>query len=368
MSTDNIFKNIFNNKKVFVTGHTGFIGTWLSLWLKSLGSDVTGYSLESTTKPSLFEIVELEKEINHIHGDLTDSKKLSKSVEEINPDILFHLGAQALVRKSYLKPLETLNTNVIGTANVFDAIRNCESVKVAINMTSDKCYDNTFSKKPHIENDPMGGHDPYSVSKGASELITASYRNSFFHSEETCKIATARCGNVIGGGDWSDDRIIPDSVRALSKNEDVVIRNPNATRPWQHVLESISGILWLATRMFEDKGFDEAWNFGPDSYSNSISVEELVKLIIKLWGSENSIRIQDTSTQLYESELLMLDSTKSYERLNWKNTLSLNETLSKTIEWYKMHNEQNRNAKEFTIFQIKKYVELAQQRDLIWTK
>ncbi|MDC0202160.1 CDP-glucose 4,6-dehydratase [Candidatus Nitrosopelagicus sp.] len=368
MIPDKIFNNIFKNKKIFVTGHTGFIGSWLSLWLKLLGSDVTGYSLESPTKPSLFEILSLEHEINHIHGDLRDSKKITDEIENFKPDIVFHLAAQALVRESYSNPLDTLNTNIIGTANVFDAIRNCKNVKVAINMTSDKCYDNRFGNKPRTENDPMGGHDPYSVSKGASELITASYRNSFFNSKNECKIATARCGNVIGGGDWSNDRIIPDSIRALSNDEDIIIRNPTATRPWQHVLESISGIMWLATKMLKEEGFDEAWNFGPNYDSNSVTVEQLVKRIIRIWGSNRSLKIQTSPTQLYESKLLILDSTKSNKQLGWGNTLSLDETLSETINWYKMYNDKNNDSKEYTINQIKKYVTLARQRNLIWAK
>tara|TARA_Y100000590_G_scaffold432034_1_gene547561 strand:+ start:791 stop:1924 length:1134 start_codon:yes stop_codon:yes gene_type:complete len=369
MKIEDTFHKIFRNKDIFITGHTGFIGTWLSLWLTLLGANVTGYSLGYPTKPSFFKTISLENEINHIEGDLCDLKKISQCVNDCNPDIVLHFGAQSLVRKSYAEPLNTLNTNILGTANLLESIRHSENIKVAVNMTSDKCYDNRYSEKPHSENDPMGGFDPYSASKGASELITSSYRNSFFNSKDSCKIATVRCGNVIGGGDWSDDRIIPDSIRALSKNQNIKIRNPNATRPWQYVLESISGILWLTTTLLEEKGFDEAWNFGPNVDNTSyVSVKELVKKMIAIWNSDNVIDIQESENELHESKLLILDSSKANQELKWKNVCSIDEAISETVGWYKEYENNDNGMKEFSINQIKKYIELAKQRNLIWTK
>ena len=331
MLLENLFNGIFKSKKVLVTGHTGFQGSWLSLWLKLLGSNVIGYALEPPTQPSLFETLSLEHDTKHIIGDLRDKEKLSSIISQNKPEIVFHLGAQALVRESYAKPLETLETNIIGTANLLESIRNCPSVKVVVIMTSDKCYDNTYNKRPHIENDPMGGFDPYSASKGAAELVTSSYRNSFFSSKNLTQIATVRAGNVIGGGDWAKDRLIPDSIKALMKNQSIEIRNPDAKRPWQYVLESISGMLWLATKMSEEDKFNEAWNFGPDVNYDSLRVEDIVKITIKNWNSESTIEIQNNSDMLYESESLLLDSSKANQRLDWKNVCSIAQTLSETI-------------------------------------
>ena len=281
MILENQFKQFFKNKTVLVTGHTGFQGSWLSLWLKLLGSNVIGYSLEPPTQPSLFETLSLEHEINHIIGDLRDKEKLSSSIKQNKPEIIFHLGAQALVRKSYSEPLETFETNTMGTANLLEAIRDCSDVKVVVIMTSDKCYDNTDDEHPHTENDPMGGFDPYSASKGAAELVVSSYRNSFFNSKNLTQIGSVRAGNVIGGGDWAQDRLIPDSVRALMKNQNIKIRNPDAKRQWQYVLESVSGMLWLAVKMSEEHKFSEAWNFGPDKNYNSLQVEDIVNITMK---------------------------------------------------------------------------------------
>ena len=368
MLLENLFKGIFKDKKVLVTGHTGFQGSWLSLWLKLLGSNIIGYALEPPTQPSLFETLSLEHDTKHIIGDLRDEEKLSNIISQNKPEIIFHLGAQALVRESYVKPLETLETNVMGTANLLESIRNCPSVKVVVIMTSDKCYDNTNNDRPHTENDPMGGFDPYSASKGAAELITSSYRNSFFKHGNLTRIATVRAGNVIGGGDWAEDRLVPDSIRALMKNQSVEIRNPNAKRPWQYVLESISGMLCLAAKMFEDDKFNEAWNFGPDASSDSLPVEGIVKRTIKNWKSESQIKLQNNPDMLYESESLLLDSSKANQRLGWKNVYSIEQALSETIEWYKTYHENKKEVKQFTINQIKNYISFAQQSNLIWTK
>ena len=368
MLSENLFNGIFKNKNVLVTGHTGFQGSWLSLWLKLLGSNVVGYALEPPTQPSLFETLSLEHETKHIIGDLRDKEKLSSIISQNQPEIIFHLGAQAIVRESYAKPLETLETNIIGTANLLESIRNCLSVKVVVIMTSDKCYDNTHSEHPHTENDPMGGFDLYSASKGAAELVTSSYRNSFFSNGNLTRIATVRAGNVIGGGDWAEDRLIPDSIRALMKNQSVGIRNPNAKRPWQYVLESISGMLWLAAKMFEEDKFNEAWNFGPDISSDSLQVEDIVKRTIKSWDSKSTIKMQNNSDILHESESLLLDSSKANQRLGWKNVYSIDQVLSETVEWYKTYHENNKDMKQFTISQIKNYISYGQQSNLAWAK
>ena len=368
MLSENLFNGIFKNKNVLVTGHTGFQGSWLSLWLKLLGSNVVGYALEPPTQPSLFETLSLEHETKHIIGDLRDKEKLSSIISQNQPEIIFHLGAQALVRRSYKEPLETLETNIIGTANLLESIRNCLSVKVVVIMTSDKCYDNTHSEHPHTENDPMGGFDLYSASKGAAELVTSSYRNSFFSNGNLTRIATVRAGNVIGGGDWAEDRLIPDSIRALMKNQSVGIRNPNAKRPWQYVLESISGMLWLAAKMFEEDKFNEAWNFGPDIISDSLQVEDIVKRTIKNWDSKSTIKMQNNSDILHESESLLLDSSKANQRLGWKNVYSIDQVLSETVEWYKTYHENNKDMKQFTISQIKNYISYGQQSNLAWAK
>ena len=368
MILENQFKGFFKNKTVLVTGHTGFQGSWLTLWLKLLGSNVIGYSLKPPTQPSLFETLSLENEVNHIIGDLRDKEKLSSTIKQNKPEIIFHLGAQALVRQSYFEPLETFETNTIGTANLLEAIRDCPDVKVVVMMTSDKCYENTNYEHPHAENDPMGGFDPYSASKGAAELVISSYRNSFFNSKNLTQIGSVRAGNVIGGGDWAQDRLIPDCVRAMIKNQNIKIRNPDAKRPWQYVLESISGILLLAVKMSEEHKFNEAWNFGPDKNYNSLQVEDIVKITMKNWNAKSNIEIQNNSDTLHESKYLLLDSSKANQRLGWKNVFTIEQALTETTEWYKTYNEKNKDMKQFTIDQIKNYASIAQKNNLVWTK
>ena len=369
MSSENLFSGILKNKTVLVTGHTGFQGAWLSVWLKSLGSNVIGYALEPPTQPSLFQILSLEHDIKHIIGDLRDKEKLSNVISQNKPEIIFHLGAQALVRKSYDDPLETFETNIMGTANLLESIRNCPSVKVVVIMTSDKCYYNKNQTKPHVEDDPMGGFDPYSASKGATELITASYRDSFFkNNSKLPDIATTRIGNVIGGGDWSDDRIVPDTIKNLCKNQNVLIRNPNSKRPWQFILEPLSGILWLATKMYQEpKKFDEGWNFGPTKDTDTLTVKELVSDMIKKWNSNQTFEINNNLTSLYESETLFLDSSKAKINLGWKNILSIDNAISETISWYKTNEDHQEDIRQFTTRQIENYIIKAKQNNLIWT-
>ena len=283
----------FEKKKILITGHTGFKGSWLTLWLTKLGAKVIGYSLEPPTKPSLFEILNLKEKIVHIIGDIKDEEKLKNIFKKYKPDIVFHLAAQSLVRFSYKEPKLTYETNVMGTLNVLEAVREAKSVKVVIIVTSDKCYENKEWVYGYRENDPLGGHDPYSSSKACAELVVEAYRNSFFNPKNYGKthqvaLATVRAGNVIGGGDWQVDRLIPDCVKALSKGKPIKIRNPNAIRPWQHVLEPLSGYLLLVQKMWkEPTKYCEAWNFGP--YEKDIAtVKEIVEKVINLWGKENT--------------------------------------------------------------------------------
>jgi CDP-glucose 4,6-dehydratase len=321
----------YNGKRVLITGHTGFKGSWLTLWLTMMGAKVLGYALEPNTDPSLFNVLNLHKDIDHVIGDIRDFEKLREAITEFKPEIVFHLAAQPLVRLSYREPRLTYETNVMGTVNLLEAIRQTKSVRAVVNVTSDKCYENKEWVWGYREIDPMGGYDPYSSSKGCSELITAAYRNSYFKNTETA-IASARAGNVIGGGDWAEDRLIPDIVRSLSQGKQIIIRNPKATRPWQHVLEPLSGYLLLGKLLYE-KGqeFAEAWNFGP-SDSSVMAVEEIVKKSIEIWGSGSYV--VDSSEQPHEANLLKLDTNKAKQRLGWNSKLSMSKTLEMNLEWY----------------------------------
>ena len=368
MVLDN-FHGIFQDKTVLITGHTGFQGSWLTLWLKLLGSKIIGYSLEPPTKPSLFETLHLEDDIVHVIGDICDAENISNIVAEYKPQIVFHLAAQSLVQLSYTKPAETFETNVMGTVNILEAIRNVESINACVIMTSDKCYDNKEENIAFKETDPMGGHDPYSASKGATELITNSYRDSFFNSKNSTKrhigIATARAGNVLGGGDWAEDRIIPDCIRSLLANQRIHVRNPTSIRPWQFVLEPLSGILWLAAKMYTEHKYDGAWNFGPKLETNSVTVKELVELVLHEWKSGDWTSA-NTSNSNPESHYLKLDSKKAMNQLGWFTIYSINETISKTMSWYKKFIENQNNMQDFTTMQIENYSQQAKQMNIIW--
>lgn len=362
----NIFKGAYRGKKVFLTGHTGFKGAWLSLWLKELGAEVMGYSLEPNTTPNLFNICEIDKEINSVFGDIRDSEKLEKVMNEFNPDIIFHLAAQPLVRLSYNKPKDTYETNVIGTLNVYEAARKCKSLKAIVSITTDKCYENKEWVYGYRENDPMGGYDPYSSSKGCAELLTSSYRNSFFNNLGI-SLSSTRAGNVIGGGDWAEDRLIPDLVRAVSNNQPLIIRNPIATRPWQHVLEPLSGYLWLGALLLQGrKELSSGWNFGPND-NDVLSVEEILNLSLKEWG-RGSYEV-DKSAHPHEAKLLKLDISKARAELKWQPVYHVEETISKTIEWYKnYYDNKDSNIREFTLNQIKEYVKNAQEKSILWSE
>ena len=352
--------NFYKNKKVFITGHTGFKGSWLTLWLLSLGADVTGYSLEPPTSPNLFDVLKIEKKINHIIGNILDEEKLNKSLKETQPEIVFHLAAQALVRQSYVEPKQTYQTNIIGTVNLFEAIRKTKSVKSVVIVTSDKCYENKEQNIAYEETDAMGGYDPYSSSKGCTELITNSYRNSFFNISDFGKkhnvaIASVRAGNVIGGGDWAKDRLIPDCISSIYKNETINIRNPSATRPWQHVLEPLSGYLLLAKKLFTDgTKFSGGWNLGPENI-DVIEVETVVKKTIEIL-QKGEYKIENNN-KFHEANFLQLDISKAKTKLNWQTVFHANEAIKHTCEWYKNFYENEKfNAFEFCMKQIYEYM------------
>lgn len=336
---NHLINHIFRGKKVLVTGHTGFKGSWLSLWLKELGATIIGYSLEPRTEHDNFVVTNLQSEVIDIRGDIRDFQKLDAVFQKYQPEIVFHLAAQPLVKYSYHHPKETYDVNVMGTLNVLEAIRLHESVRVGIMVTSDKCYENKEWVWGYRENDAMGGHDPYSSSKGCCELLISSYRNSYLledkYKEHQKLIASVRAGNVIGGGDWSANRIIPDCIRALESNQKIMIRNPKTVRPWQHVLEPLSGYLLLAEKLLtEGVRFSGAWNFGPKQNS-IVPVEEVVTRMIKSWGSGSWGIVNAQEEQFYETTLLNLDTSKSKFKLNWSPRWSLEQALDYTVEWYK---------------------------------
>ncbi|MBU4220124.1 MAG: CDP-glucose 4,6-dehydratase [Euryarchaeota archaeon] len=352
-----IFNNIYKGKTVLVTGDTGLKGSWLALWLLNLGANVIGYALKSKTKKDNYVICNLQDRITHIDGDIRDYQQLLEVFSEFKPEIIFHLAAQATVLDSYKDPLTTYSTNVMGTVNLFEAVRHTPSVKVAINITSDKCYENHEWIYGYREIDPMGGKDPYSASKGASEIITSSYLRSFFNQDNTANIASVRAGNVIGGGDWTDNRIFPDCMRALMSDKPIVVRNPEAVRPWQHVLEPLSGYLTLGSLLYTDgKKYSGAWNFGP-LFRNMISVKQLVEETVRQWGSGNYIIEEKTPTN-EEATLLHLDIFKAINKLRWYPVFSLKQTLKFAIEEYRVDNLLCEEIFDQRIDHIEKYVEL----------
>jgi len=359
-----ILEDCYKGKKVLLTGHTGFKGSWLTLWLKKLGADVYGYALPPYTELDNFVTCELESEIIHQEGDVTDSTALIAYFNKVQPDIAFHLAAQPLVLLSYQDPFGTFQTNLMGTVNFFEAVRKTPSVKVAINITSDKCYDNKEWVWGYRENDPMGGKDPYSASKGCSELLTNSYLHSFFNKEGGCLIASARAGNVIGGGDWAADRIIPDYFRAYKKGEKLLIRNPSATRPWEHVLEPLSGYLTLGAKLLsEGRKFTGGWNFGPEDTSN-YSVEELIQKILLL-DPRGGYTVPENLNKLHEATLLKLDISKAVNYLKWKPALTFDETVQFTLQGYQDDlNGTNVLSKRFA--QIDSYTAIAAQKQITW--
>ena len=352
-----IEEKFWKNRKVFITGHTGFKGSWLCLWLYLLGAEVVGYSLKPPTKPSLFEICHIKDLVKSITADIRDGKKLFNELREFQPDIVIHMAAQSLVRVSYREPLKTYSTNIMGTVNLFEGIRKCNTVRAVINVTTDKCYENREWVWPYRENEPMGGYDPYSNSKACSELITSSYINSFFNPQEyerhKVAIATARSGNVIGGGDWAPDRLIPDCVRSLLKREIILIRNPQAIRPWQHVLEPLRGYLILAQKLYEHGPvYNGAWNFGPEDRDTK-SVEWLVNKICDLWGDEAKYKV-DKKKHPHEAHYLKLDCSKAKHFLNWQPKWNIEKAIEKVIEWVRAYQKKD-NIRKVCLKQIEEY-------------
>lgn len=343
----------WTGKKVLVTGHTGFKGSWLSLMLQNRGAFLIGYSLMPDKKNNLFDLALVADGMKSVIGDIRDSEKLNKTMSDFAPEIVIHMAAQPLVRFSYENPLETYSTNVMGTINTLEAIRKTNSVRVFLNVTTDKCYENKEDVLNYSEEDPIGGNDPYSNSKACSELVTKAYRSSFFNKPGSVKIASARAGNVIGGGDWAKDRLIPDIIKSINKKKPVIVRNPNAVRPWQHVLEPLSGYLLLLERLYliGDK-YAEGWNFGPKEEDDQ-KVKRIVEYFIKRWGYKENY-IEDNSDQPKEAQILRLDITKANNKLGWEPKWNLYKALDTTIEWYKsfMNNE---NIRNLTFKQINEY-------------
>jgi CDP-glucose 4,6-dehydratase len=353
-------KRFWQARRVFLTGHTGFKGGWLSLWLQKLGAEVTGYALPPSTHPNIFEEARVGAGMASHIGDIRDGVKLMTAIQEAAPEVIIHMAAQPLVRRSYLDPVETYSINVMGTVNLLEAVRKCASVRAVVNVTSDKCYENKEWHRPYREYDAMGGYDPYSSSKGCSELVTSAYRNSYFNGitavQHQVALASARAGNVIGGGDWSKDRLIPDMFKAIARGEPVLIRNPQAVRPWQHVLEPLRGYLILAERLFEGgTEYAEAFNFGPRE-NDVRSVEWIVNRLANIWGETTKWQL-DGSHHPHEATLLQLEVTKASDRLGWMPTLSLDEALQLTADWTRASIER-RDMNAFTISQIDSYLKM----------
>ncbi len=350
-----IDQQFWKGKKVLITGNTGFKGSWLSMWLTQLGAQVTGYSLKPPTSPSLFELANLHSLYKTHFADIRDRETLRLVVQQAKPEIVFHMAAQPLVRASYKNPVETYETNVMGTVYLLEALReNNATTKALINITTDKCYQNNEWLWGYRENEPLGGHDPYSSSKACSELVTASYRSSFY-SEETSRmnIASARAGNVIGGGDWAEDRLIPDCLRQLWNDELITIRNPEAIRPWQHVLEPLSGYILLAQKLFEvGQSYAEAWNFGPDD-SDARPVKWIVEHLIQRWAGSQGYQLEE-SQQPHEANYLKLDCSKAKTHLNWAPRWSLETAIEKIVDWSQRY-QKGESVFDICIRQIEEY-------------
>jgi CDP-glucose 4,6-dehydratase len=350
----------WEGKRIFLTGHTGFNGGWLALWLEQFGARVAGYSLEPPSQPNLFEVANVKSAMAEAwHANLRDVGAVHAAVRSFEPDIIFHLAAQSLVRESYLRPIDTYATNVMGTAHILEVSRQVPSVRVAVIATSDKCYENRESDHAYCESDAMGGHDPYSSSKGAAELVTAAYARSFFETGiRKCSVASVRSGNMIGGGDWAKDRLMPDLMRGLIAGEPIVVRHPLAVRPWQHVLDPLVGYLTVAEKAWlEAPAKWEGWNFGPDP-SSERTVEDIAALTCRLWGRPDLLHFNEDLKAPHEATLLKLDSVKAREQLGWAPRWAIEEAVGRTVEWYRRY-AAGEDMRAFTRQQIKAYQDTA---------
>lgn len=351
-----MFNNFYKNKKVLITGSTGFKGSWLSLWLHNLDANVCGYSLEPSTVPSLFNILKLDSKIKQYTGSILDTSSLEKVFNEFKPEIVFHLAAQPLVRLSYKEPVLTYETNVMGSLNVLEAARKCGSVKAFVNITTDKCYENKENGNAFEEDDAFGGYDPYSASKACVEILSSSYRNSFLQDNQSFYLATARAGNVIGGGDWAQDRLIPDCIRSINNNIDIEIRNPISVRPWQHVLEPLSGYMLLAEKLYQfGTLYAEGFNFGPKEDS-ILTVADIAQRIINYYGKGKIIIHKKDS--LHEANLLMLSIKKAEKMLDWHPVMNVDEAIKNTVLWYQNFYN-NKDIEKLTLEQINEYQQKA---------
>jgi len=360
------FGGVYAGKKVFVTGHTGFKGSWLCEWLLQLGAEITGYSLPPKTKPALFNQLGLQSRLRHIVGDVRDPAKLHRALQKSRPDFVFHLAAQPLVRESYAQPLETFETNLMGTVNMVESLRGLGRPCAAVFITTDKCYENREHHRGYREEDPLGGHDPYSASKATAEIAISSFRRSFFQNHPV-KIASVRAGNVIGGGDWATDRIVPDCIRALQRKQPVPVRNKIATRPWQHVLEPLSGYLWLGARLSRLETSDDqlcsAFNFGPNREANR-TVRGLVEEILRHWPG--SWVDKSDPCAVHEARLLHLETVKALRLLQWKPVWNFSKTIEQTVVWYRAAAKSPESAQVFLRGQIADYCAAAERQKLPW--
>ncbi len=346
----------YRGKRVLVTGHTGFKGSWLALWLKQLGAEVTGYALDPITDPAMFDLCDVGRDIDHRIADIRDAETLNACVAEVQPDVILHLAAQPIVRDSYIDPLGTLSTNVMGTANILEAARALGRPCSIVVVTSDKCYENEEWIWGYRENDRMGGKDPYSMSKGATELVVSSWRRSFFGGDNpSIRLASARAGNVLGGGDWAKDRIMTDAIMAFTRNESVLLRNPLATRPWQHVLEPLGGYLLLGAKLMSDEGEDycSGWNFGPRR-DDVKSVETVIDKLSEHWGENSGWELAEGEHPA-EANLLSLNCDKAAAKLNWSPVWTLDQLLEKTVIWYQAWHKQSQDLRQLSIDQIMEY-------------